>query len=46
MQLIKAIQIEINMQDKVKNNKKGVRRYEWIFNTGQFKEVNVDIWTF
>ena len=46
MQLIKAIQIEINMQDKVKNNKKGVRRYEWIFNTSQFKEVNVNIWAF
>lgn len=31
---------------KGKNNKKGVRRYEWIFNTGQFKEVNVNIWAF
>lgn len=28
------------------NNKKGVKNYGWIFNTGQFKEVDVILWAF
>ena len=31
---------------RIKRIKRGVKNYGWIFNTGQFKEVDVILWAF